>query len=152
MNAHDQTKEVIMNFSPMHDSSRRFPLASFMEDMFQFCPTPTSARWNPAVELREAPESYVLRVELPGVNLDDVDITVQNDVLTLEGKRESAERGENEKSHFAEFSYGQFRRSFTFPAPIPADGVTAESENGILTITLAKAKETLPTKVDIKTV
>ena len=106
--------------------------------------------WLPAVDVVENDGSFVLRAELPGVNKDEVKITVQNDILTIKGEKKSeTETKENQYSRI-ERSYGSFQRSFTLPHTVKSDKIEASYENGILTVTVPKADEVKPKQIEVR--
>lgn len=104
----------------------------------------------PAVDIVERENDFHIKVELPGVQKNDVKITVVNDVLTVRGekKQESEKKGEN--YHRVERSYGSFQRSFTLPASVRSEKIEASYDNGVLTIDLPKAEEAKPKEIEVK--
>jgi HSP20 family protein len=78
--------------------------------------------------------------ELPGVKEEDVDVSLENDVLTIRGEKRLERTDEKETFHFMERSYGTFRRSLRLPFPVEPDQVRAEFNNGVLTVTLPKSR------------
>lgn len=95
--------------------------------------------WIPPCEITETPDALVLSAELPGIAPEDVQVALEDDVLTLRGERKMAPRENDAKVHLVERSYGVFARSFTLPRTIDAARVKAEWRNGILTVTLPKS-------------
>ncbi len=108
------------------------------------------ASWSPRADVIENNEAYVIKAELPGVNKNDVKITLHENVLTIKGekKQEKEENGKN--FHRVERSYGSFERSFTLPAEVKNDKIDAAYKDGILTITLPKAEEAKPKEIEVK--
>ncbi len=109
------------------------------------------ANWIPPVSVEERNGEILLTAELPGMTEDAVEIDLENNVLTISGdKTESREEGEaSGKFHLVERSFGSFRRSFTLPRTIRADGITADFNNGLLTVRLPKADEALSRKIEV---
>ena len=107
--------------------------------------------WVPPVSVEERSGEILLTAELPGMTEDQVEISLENNVLTISGeKRESREEGEaGGKFHLVERSFGSFRRSFTLPRTISAEGITAEFDNGLLNVRLPKADEALSRKIEV---
>lgn len=103
--------------------------------------------WTPAVDVQGTEEGLAIYVELPGVAKGDIDISLENQVLTVSGER----RFEGEKSsyHRIERAYGKFTRSFRMPRDIDAGKVKASFEDGVLTLRLPKAEEALPRQIQI---
>ena len=106
--------------------------------------------WIPPVDVYETKESIVLKTDLPDVNKDEVDISVENNTLTLKGERKM-EKETNEKNFYRmERSYGSFTRSFTLPPTIEAEKIEASFANGVLTLTLPKREESKPKQIRVK--
>ncbi len=110
----------------------------------------TSA-WSPVVDIREEKDALVLNAELPGLKSEDVSASVESGVLTISGekKRVTEEGDENASYHVVERSYGRFERSFRLPQSVDSAKVQAAFENGVLTVTLPKAEEAKPRRLDI---
>jgi HSP20 family protein len=109
----------------------------------------TGAGFVPPVDVYEDEKQIVLKIEVPGVKLEDLDIQLENQRLTVKGERrfESEEKAEN--FHRIERRFGSFTRSFTLPQTVNTESVTATSDAGVLTICLAKKVEALPKQVKI---
>ena len=107
-------------------------------------------RWTPAVDVRESGDALTLTVELPGLRKEDVQITLENNILSLSGERKFEKETKEENYHRIERAYGSFSRSFTLPANVKADQVAATFQDGLLTISLPKVEEAKPRKVDIR--
>lgn len=107
--------------------------------------------WAPPESVEERNDDILL-TELPGMTEDQVEISLENNVLTISGeKRESREEGaESGKFHLVERSFGSFRRSFTLPRTIHAEGITAEFDNGLLNVRLPKADEALSRRIEVR--
>lgn len=114
--------------------------------------SPTSAVWAPAVDVRETQDEIRVMAELPGLEPDDVDVSIENNVLTVTGeKRQEIEEGKEDSSfHVLERRYGRFERSFTLPRTVDADNISARFHNGVLTVTLPKAETAKPRRVQIE--
>jgi len=106
--------------------------------------------WAPAVDILETPEAYEVKAELPGIAKDDVHITVENNVLTLKGERKFEKDETKENYHRIERTYGAFARSFTLPTRVDQEKVEAKFDNGVLTISVPKAAEAKPKRIDIR--
>jgi HSP20 family protein len=105
--------------------------------------------WNPSVDIYENKEQIVLEAELPGMNRDDFDLSVENNVITLRGERQFEKKDDSDNYHRVERSYGSFTRSFTLPQTVSAEGATAEYRNGVLRVTLPKREETKARRIEI---
>ena len=106
--------------------------------------------WNPNVDIFENKDQIVLEAELPGISPDDVNISIENNVLTIHGERKFEKKDEGENFHRVERSYGSFTRSFTLPPTVSSDNVAATFENGVLRLELAKREEAKPRRIEIK--
>jgi len=110
----------------------------------------STRRWSPVVDIRETEDALMLTAELPGLNKDDVQITLENNVLTLSGERSFEKESKGETFHRIERSYGAFSRAFTLPANVRTDKVAAVFADGLLHVTLPKVEESKPRKIEIK--
>jgi HSP20 family protein len=109
-----------------------------------------SGAWNPQVDIFENKDQIVLEAELPGMNPENVNISIENNVLTIHGERKFEKNDENDNFHRVERSYGSFTRSFTLPPTVSSENANAEFENGVLRLTLAKREEAKPRRIEIK--
>jgi HSP20 family protein len=105
--------------------------------------------WNPQVDIFENKDQIVLEAELPGMNREDFELTVENNILTLRGERRFEKRSENDNYHRVERSYGSFTRSFTLPQSVSSDSATAEYKDGVLRVTLHKREEVKARRIQI---
>ena len=102
------------------------------------------------VDLSENEDEYVVEASLPGIKPEDVRISVQNNVLTIEGERhDERERKEGERSVYQEHHYGKFSRSFGFNSPIDAEHARAQFEHGVLRLTVPKSEAAKPKQIPI---
>jgi len=108
--------------------------------------------WTPSVDIFETPEKVVLRADLPGVAEKDIDLRIENSMLTLRGERRFLKETKEEDYHRIERSYGSFSRSFQLPGTIEQEGIQATHREGVLEVVLPKREETRPKhiKVDVK--
>lgn len=110
--------------------------------------TPASLSFFPDFEVVETPQSYVFRADLPGIAKSDIDILVSGNQLTISGKREQERKEKNENCYCSERSYGAFTRSFACPQGAEMNRVTADYQNGVLTLTIPKSPESQPRKIE----
>lgn len=106
--------------------------------------------WAPSICMYEKEDSFIIRAELPGVNKDDVDVSMTGDTLTFKGERKAPDDVKAEEYQCCEVCYGSFSRSITLPAAVDAGKIEASCENGILELHLPKVKEAIPAKIQIK--
>jgi HSP20 family protein len=110
----------------------------------------TGRPWSPAVDIYESENELVLKADVPDVDLNDIDVRVENQTLTISGERRF-EQDQNAKGyHRIERSYGSFTRSFAVPATVDTEKVSAEYKNGVLTISLPKKEAAKPRQVKIE--
>jgi HSP20 family protein len=95
----------------------------------------------PAIDMSEDEKAYKISAELPGINANDIDVSVSGDTLVLKGEKRQEKEQKDKNYHFSERSYGSFQRSFQLPTSIHRDRVAADFSNGVLTITLPKTAE-----------
>lgn len=105
--------------------------------------------WMPAVNIRETESAFLIEAELPGLNKDDVEITLENNLLKLSGERRFEKDTKEENYHRVERSYGSFLRTFSLPSQVDSEGVKANFKDGVLTIEVPKAEEAKPRKISI---
>ncbi len=105
--------------------------------------------WAPNVDIYENKDQIVLEAELPGMNREDFDLTIENNVLTLRGERRFEKKDEADNYHRVERAYGSFSRSFTLPQTVSGEGASAEYKNGVLRVVLAKREEVKPRRIEI---
>lgn len=105
--------------------------------------------WIPPVDISEDKEKIVLTAELPGFKEDQLDIQMENGVLTIRGERKMEDEKTGKNYHRVERSYGQFVRSFTLPNNVNRDSIQARFENGLLHIELPKSEEAKPRQIRI---
>ena len=107
------------------------------------------AAWTPAVDIYEQEGNIVLKAELPGVDPKDVDVRVENNVLTLRGERKFDSDVKKEGYHRVERPYGSFGRSFTLPTVVETEKIKAEYKDGVLRVTLPKREEAKAKQISI---
>jgi HSP20 family protein len=105
--------------------------------------------WTPNVDIYENKDQIVLEAELPGMNREDFELTIENNVLTLRGERRFEKRSETDTHHRVERAYGSFSRSFTLPQTVSAEGATADYKNGVLRVVLPKREEVKARRIEI---
>jgi HSP20 family protein len=134
------------------------PLATVREPLFRLFDTflndaggedLASRTWVPPVDIQETDDAYRIQAELPGLTKDDVQITLENNVLRLSGERKFEKDVTKENYHRVERTYGTFSRSFALPSQVSSDKVEAKFENGVLSITVPKAELAKPRRISI---
>jgi HSP20 family protein len=105
--------------------------------------------WAPAVDIYEQEGNIVLKAELPGIDAKEVDIHLENNILTLRGERKVDNEVKRENYHRVERAYGSFTRSFTLPTLIDQEHIKAECKDGVLKVILPKHEEAKPKQITI---
>ncbi|MFA5168617.1 MAG: Hsp20/alpha crystallin family protein [Candidatus Omnitrophota bacterium] len=113
---------------------------TFGSPLFQNTSQSTGFDFTPAVDLEETKDAYIVKSDLPGLEKDKIDLTVKENVLTIEGVRETTSQTQDQKGGYyaQERSYGSFARSLSLPGPVDESKIVAAYKNGVLTITLPK--------------
>ena len=142
--------------SPMSDMAL---LQNRLNSIFQDFPWPSSegssseslatGSFTPAVDVYEDPHKIMLKVEVPGVKQEDLDIRLENNTLTIRGERKFESEEKEENFHRIERRYGSFVRTFTVPPTVDTESLSANYDAGVLTITMNKKAEAKPKQVKI---
>ena len=103
-----------------------------------------------ALDVAEKDDAYIVKASLPGVNPEDVEVTLTDNVLTIRGETREDKDIKQESYHLRERRFGSFARSVTLPNAVNADKIEAVNENGVLTLTLPKAESVKPRKIEVK--
>jgi HSP20 family protein len=128
---------------------RLFAHALGMHGQWQSTTGASTRAWAPALDITEGKDAYLVAVELPGVKLDDLEITLEDGLLTIQGERQFPSESSEEQFHRVERSSGAFRRAITLPAHVEADAVEASMEDGVLRIMAPKAEEAKPKRIQV---
>jgi HSP20 family protein len=110
----------------------------------------TATAWAPALDISERKDAYLVTVELPGIEADDLQITLEDGLLTIQGERAFAQESSEQQFHRVERRYGAFRRSITLPAQVQAEQIEASFDNGVLQIVVPKMEEAKPKRIQIR--
>ena len=105
--------------------------------------------WTPAVDIYEVEGALVLKAELPDMRREDIDVSVENNTLTLRGERKLDREIKQENFHRVERAYGSFSRSFALPPTVDASKIAAEYKNGVLSVRLPVREEAKPRQIQI---
>lgn len=106
--------------------------------------------WMPAVDIQETETEYLLNVEMPGVEKDDVKVTVEDGILSIQGERKQEKEEKGRKFHRIERSYGTFLRTFSVPTDAEQDKVMADFKNGVLKVHLPKSEKSKSKAIEVK--
>lgn len=106
--------------------------------------------WGLALDVAEQGEAFTVKASLPGISADDLNVTLEDNVLTIQGEMKEDETIEEANYHIRERRSGSFSRSVRFPVPVEAGKVEAAFENGVLTLTIPKAEAVKPKRIEVK--
>ncbi len=140
--------------SPLNAWSGLNRLSNFHDEIERLFSLPLAAGgaavpWVPALEVYEQKDDYVVKVELPGVNKEDVKLSLEAGTLTITGERKNETKPETAEVYHSERFYGRFQRTVNLPETVAANQVTAGYKDGVLTVTLPKSEEAKPKQIDI---
>jgi HSP20 family protein len=136
------------NMSLVHDPFTS--LRVFEDAVTRMLSEPRTARpWSPAVDIYETENELVLKADLPDVKLENIDVRVENETLTIKGERRFEQQENSKGFHRIERSYGTFVRSFSVPGTVETDKVGADYRDGVLTVTLPKKEAAKPRQVKV---
>src|SRR5579872_2710697 len=137
--------EPFRGFSTLQDQVNRLFNASFRGQSEESALT----SWAPAVDIYETPNELVVKADLPEVNEKEIDIRVENNLLTIRGERKFEKSVSDDSYLRIERTYGVFSRSFSLPNTVNAEAIRAEYKNGVLTVTLPKREESKPRQIKV---
>lgn len=105
--------------------------------------------WVPVVDIKEEPDKFVLNADLPGVERDAIDITMEDGVLSIRGERRLEEAGENGEYKRLERAHGTFYRRFSLPDTADPEGIAARCNNGVLEVVIPKREQVRPRRIEV---
>lgn len=106
--------------------------------------------WTPPLDLHEDKDNFVVKIELPGMKKEDIDVSLHDGNLGISGERKSEDKLEGVDVYRTERFFGHFQRTITMPAPVAADKIKAQYKDGVLTVTLPKAEEAKPKQIEVQ--
>jgi HSP20 family protein len=141
----------VTRWNPTVAYLNREPLSRFFENFLNEAQGEevSNRGWVPPVDIQETTDGYRLQAELPGLTKEDINITLENNVLRLSGERKLEKDVRKESFQRIERTYGAFSRAFALPQQVNSAGVQAAFENGVLTINVPKAEQAKPRKIEI---
>jgi HSP20 family protein len=140
---------ILTRYEPFRELARlQNEMSRMFDDNGSYRPG-ESMGWTPACDIYEDEEGVTLRFELAGLEPKDVDVRFENGVLTLRGERKLEKEEKRENYHRIERTYGTFSRTFTLPATVESENISAESKDGVLRIMLPKKAETKPRQIKV---
>src|SRR3974390_939836 len=123
-------------------------LPSLQDELERLFESPLT-NWAPVLDVYEDKDNFVVQTELPGMKREGIDVSLQENLLVISGERKPEEKRSDGEIRRQERFYGKFQRTLTLPAPVAADKVKAQYKDGVLTVTVPKAKEAKPKKIDV---
>jgi HSP20 family protein len=111
--------------------------------------TGSVANWTPPVDIQEEEGRFVLRADVPGVKPDDIEVTMENGLLTITGSREETQREEKDGYRRVERVSGRFFRRFTLPDTADSEGISAKCTNGVLEVVIPKHERVMPRRISV---
>lgn len=139
--------------APMRASRRGFDLVNALLQSMENAEEEVAMHdFVPAVNTRESADAYTIELDVPGVSKEDIEITTEDNVLTISGERKQSQEVKDEDYYKVESVYGTFSRSFTLPEKVDVDKIHAESKNGVLEVVIPKLEDKAkqPKKITIK--
>ena len=109
-----------------------------------------NADWTPSVDIKEAKDAFEVSADVPGVEAKDIDISLEEGVLTVKGERKAEFQEEGDGFTRIERSYGNFNRRFTLPDTADAENISAKTEHGVLTLHIPKKEKVQPKKISVE--
>ena len=106
--------------------------------------------WAPTVDISETEDKFLIKAELPGLDVKDVDVTISGDILTIKGEKKKEKEEKDERHHCIERYTGSFQRSFRLPVGVKTEKVDADFDKGVLKVTLPKAEEAKKKEIKVK--
>lgn len=135
----------VVRWTPMNPVN----LFNEFDRLFERPVTRNASDWNIALDVAENDDNYMVKATVPGINPDDLEITLEDGVLTLKGEFVREEEAEDVKYHVRERRFGSFSRSIRFPVAVNGGAVEATYNNGILSLNIPKAEAVKPKRITI---
>jgi len=108
-----------------------------------------TAEWAPTVDIKEDKDKFVIHADIPGVKPEDIDISMENGVLTIKGEKKTEAETEREDYKRVERTFGSFYRRFSLPDTANSEAISAQSRHGVLELTIPKKAEVQPKKISV---
>jgi len=123
--------------------------SDIMDEFFDDVVSSRTESFVPSIDIAESNDKFLVSVELPGMNKEDIDVSLDNGQLTISGERKFEEKENGEKYHRVETHYGKFSRSFHLPDNVDEESITAAYENGLLNITINKTEDKVKKQIEV---
>lgn len=149
MNQMTKRPSVLSNLSQMHQALDHLFEPSWF-DQENWLSNVVGSNWVPTIDVKDEPNQYVIRADVPGVDPKNIEVTIDKGVITIKGQKEMETKTERDNYVHIERSNGSFYRSFSLPNAADSSKISAKSKNGVLEIIIPKTKENLSKKITIK--
>jgi len=140
----------VVRYTPFADFETLPGLRAFQDTVNRLFAEPNGRPWVPPVDIKETENELIFVADVPGIDMKDIDVRMENGTLTMRGERKFERGGDEGGWHRVERSYGTFERVFTVPETVDADHVKADYKNGTLTITLPKKEIAKPRQIKVQ--
>lgn len=134
-------------------STNNVPVNRFLNNdvlsLFEDAIATSSQRWQPAVDIQEVDQQFLLAIDVPGITDEALEISVESNVLTISGKREARADSEQQQVYRAERHQGEFKRVFKLPTSIDVENIKANKKDGVLNISIPKKAQASAKKITI---
>lgn len=124
--------------------------SDIMDEFFTDAVATRRESFAPSIDISETDKQYIIDVEVPGIDKNDIDLNIENNTLTISGERKFEKKEDGKQYHRVETHYGTFSRSFTLPDNVDVDTINATYNNGILNITVDKSEQQMKKQIKIK--
>ena len=139
---------TLLKYSPYNELET--PLRLFQDSLARMFSEPSARPWAPSVDILETEHDFVLKADVPGINLKDIDVRLENGTLTIKGERRFDAQNNSNGYHRIERSYGNFARSFALPDSVDPDKIRADYKEGVLTVTIGKKEVAKPRNIKVE--
>jgi len=150
----DKEFKELAKWTPFREVSRlRDEMDRLWQDFFgpgRRTLRPIAEEWIPPVDISDTADNVTVKVEVPGMDAKDIEISLSGDILTIRGEKKAEKEEKGENFYLVERSYGSFTRSLRLPAEVKADKIEASYKQGVLTITCPKKEEVKPKQITVK--
>ena len=143
---------LVTRYSPYNNTRRSLGVVNQLLSQLDSLNEEGISSFMPVVNTREGESAYHVELDLPGVKKEDIEITTEDNILTISGERKYKDESKEDEYYKVESVYGKFSRSFTLPEKIDVENIHAESSDGVLEVIIPKLKEeeSKPKKIEIK--
>lgn len=143
---------TLIRWNPTRNRTNLFnEFDRMVNDMMEWSAPTVPARWGLPLDVAETEDAYTVTASIPGLNPDDIEVTLEENVLTIRGENQSEETTEEgTRYHLRERRFGSFSRSLRFPVLVAGEQIEANYVNGVLTLTVPKAEEVKPKRIAVK--